>query len=530
MKNSAPKSFIQIHYHNRPCGVTKVMERYAEAFNRTCHSSIKRNLIICNNDYNNSKRPGSNYEVLSIKEFEYHEFHTKKAFLSMRERLFKKLEQIIINKNLPEPICIVGHNLSLGKNSALSAAYADIAKKFQSDKGMHFYSVIHDMAEEGRVKLLIQIRNVESLGIPVWNYLYPKDNLQYVVLNKRNYKLFRSEGLQVSLLPNPLDNIRYAKKLSKNERYKIDTALNKLSKRDNTHFKASERTYFYPVRIISRKNVLEAVIIACVINKGNLLIGGPGTSGYDKKLFEKVRHISQRYNLPVVFDVERIREYLPQNVIKKRGVFELLYDYSDLCITTSIVEGFGYALYEPWLYGKEVTGRLPIGISKSEIINCNHLYNRFDIPLSWISLKELISQYYYELKEAFGKKISLPKAGDFKKDFIKSSIRHGYIDFGILNQEMQFKVFEKLCLSNNDMYDALKYLKNFQIKNNVSSACIRNNKYGITNKLAGRSFEKKFKECFYYVKPGIGKDSFKSRSFIHYFSSLSEFRLLMSNS
>lgn len=530
MKNSAPKSFIQIHYHNRPCGVTKVMERYAEAFNRTCHSSIKRNLIICNNDYNNSKRPSSNYKVLSIKEFEYHEFHTKKAFLSMRERLFKKLEQIIINKNLPKPICIVGHNLSLGKNIALSAAYADIVKIFQSGKGMHFYSVIHDMAEEGRVKLLIQIRNMESLGVPVWNYLYPKDKLQYVVLNKRNYKLFRDAGLPAKLLHNPLDNIGYTKKLSKNERYKIDTALNKLSKRDNTHFKTSDRTFFYPVRIISRKNVLEAIIIACVINRGNLLIGGPGTSGYDKKLFEKVKHISQRYNLPVVFDVERIREYLPQNVIEKRGVFELLYDYSDLCITTSIVEGFGYALYEPWLYGREVTGRLPIGISKSEIINLNHLYNRFDIPLSWISLKELISQYYYELKKAFGKKNSLPKANDFKKDFIKLLIRNEYIDFGILNQEMQFKVFEKLCLSNNSMDNNQKYLRDLQINKRVSSACIKKNKYGIANKLGGRSFDKKFKECFYYVKPAIEKGSCKSRSFIGYFSSMSEFRLLMSNS
>lgn len=530
MKSNPPKSFIQIHYHNRTSGVTKVMERYAEMFNRTCHSSIKRNLIICNNEFSNSRKLNSNYKVISIKDCDYHTFYSKKAFLFIKKKLYRKLESIIKNKKLPKPICIVGHNLSLGKNSALSAAYADITKKFQSDKGMHFYSVIHDMAEEGRVKLLIQIRNMESLGIPVWNYLYPKDNLQYVVLNKRNYKLFRDAGLPVKLLHNPLDNIRYAEKLSKNERYKIDTALNKLSKRDNTHFKASERTFFYPVRIIARKNVLEAIIIACVINRGNLLIGGPGTSGYDKKLFEKVRHISQRYNLPVVFDVERIREHLPQNIIKKRGVFELLYDYSDLCITTSIVEGFGYALYESWLYGKEVTGRLPLGISKSEIINCNHLYNRFDIPLSWISLKELISQYYYELKRAFGKKNSLPKANDFKKDFIKLLIRNGQIDFGILNQEMQFTVFEKLCLSNNGMYNAKKYLKNIQINKRVSSACIKKNEYGITNKLGGRSFDKKFKECFYYVKPAIEKGSCKSRSFKSYFSSLSEFRLLMSSS
>ena len=524
MKNSPPQSFIQIHYHNRPGGVTTVMERYAEAFNRTGHSGIKQNIILCNNNY--YKRSGSNYEVISFKDCEYHKFYTKKAFSSMRERLFKKLEKIIINKNLPGPVCIVGHNLSLGKNIALSAAFDDLVKKFQSDNGIRFYSVIHDMAQEGRVRLLILIKNMESLGIPVWKYLYPRDNLPYVVLNKRNHKLFRNTGLPVKLLPNPLDNIKHTEKLSENERNKIGIALKKLSGSDNTDFKISEKTFFYPVRIISRKNVLEAIIMACIINKGNLIIGSPGTSRYDKKLFEKIRHMSQRYNLPVVFDVERIREYLPKNVLKQRGVFELLYDYSDLCITTSIVEGFGYALYEPWIYGREVYGRLPLGISKSEIINLKHLYNRFDIPVSWISLKELTGQYHDELKRASGKKAVVPKLNEFKKVFIKLFVRNGCIDFGILSLQMQFEAFEKICLNTTGIHD----LKKYTINEKANSASIKKNKNDILNKLTGRPFDTKFMECFYYAAPGPERGESKSRSFINYFSSLNEFRLLMSSS
>ena len=49
------------------------------------------------------------------------------------------------------------------------------------------------------------------------------------------------------------------------------------------------------------------------------------------------------------------------------------------------------------------------------------------------------------------------------------------------------------------MYDALKYLKDFPINKKISSTLIKKNKYRITNKLAGRSFDKKFGECFYNV-------------------------------
>ena len=140
---------------------------------------------------------------------------------------------------------------------------------------------------------------------------------------------------------------------------------------------------------------MEAVIQVCFIRKANLLIGSPGTSRHDIKLFNKIKQLSQRYNLPVVLDVERIRAYLPDTLIKMKNVLEILYRYSDWCTTTSIAEGFGYALYEPWMYYKKVTGRLPMGISKSEIIDLNHLYEKFFIPVTRVPVKELVNQYYY---------------------------------------------------------------------------------------------------------------------------------------
>ena len=292
MKLLIPKTFIQIHYHNRVGGVTRVMERYAEAFNRTSRSSIKQSLIICNNYNNINKKPNKNYNVLSVKECDYHRFQSKKAFISIQKRLFRKLADLLSNKDLPRPVCVVAHNLSLGKNIALSAAFSELIDFFKSDNEVRFYSVIHDMAEEGRTNLFNHIRSVKSLGIPVWDYLYPKGDVEYVVLNKRNYTLFQNAGFPVTLLPNPVEEIEKSQRLSRSERLKITAALSKVSKKENTNFTPSAETVLYPVRVISRKNVLEAIVTVCIMHKANLLIGSPGTSRHDKKLFNKTKQLS----------------------------------------------------------------------------------------------------------------------------------------------------------------------------------------------------------------------------------------------
>ncbi len=531
----APKSFIQIHYHNRPGGVTTVMERYSGVFNRTSRSNIRRSFIICNNY---SKKTYSNYEVIPVQECDYHRFHTKKAFLLIRQRLFRKLTKLLSNKELPRPVCIVAHNLSLGKNIALSAAFSDLIDLFKSDNEVRFYSVIHDMAEEGRSELLSHIRDMEFLGIPVWDYLYPKGYLEYIVLNKRNYKLFSNAKFPVTLLPNPIKGNNETRNLSQSERRKVYIALSKLSKKDNTNFIPSAETVFYPVRIISRKNVLEAIIKVCVIHKANLLIGSPGTSGYDKKLYKKIGRLSQRYNLPVIPDIERIREYLPDKLTKVRSVLELLYSYSDWCITTSIVEGFGYALYEPWMYYKKVTGRLPLGISRSELIDFSHLHDNFYIPVSWLPVEELVNQYYLEIKRTFGKEVTLLNVNEFKNHFMKSFIYNGTIDFSVLNQEMQYEVLKKLIADKGRLRAELKNLndgiskweRDNNITEEIDTVYIEKNRKAIINNLTGSSFDKRFKECFYNIKPCMKRGSGKGRSFISHFSSLSEFRLLMSNS
>lgn len=511
------------------------MKKYAEVFNRTSHSGIKRNIIICN-DVHSDWVNSNCVEIVSIPDCDYHKFHSKKSFLTLKNRLLRKLEDIITNQDLPRPVCIVGHNLSLGKNLAISAAFAELANNCTSEDNIRFYSVIHDMAEEGRTHLMSRIRHMESIGIPVWNNLYPQmRNLKYVVINSRNYNLFRDARFSVSLLPNPLDSVKLSRGLSKLEYNRIEYGLSQISQKDNTAFNTSAKTFFYPVRVISRKNILEAIIIACLMNKANLLVGGCETSKHDSDLFKRIKQISRRYNLPVVLDVERLREYLPKWLLKKSCVFGLIYNYSDICITTSIAEGFGYALYEPWLYGKKVMGRLPHGISPSELINSSHLYSRFDIPVEWLSIAELEQEYYSQIKRTFGADNTLCQKADFNKIFRKSFIHNGCIDFGALNQEMQFTILENLCLYKNGAAIKPNSLKDIasisencaQIFNGENLSYIEENRRILKKNLVGRSFDKSFKACFYKPFSFTKKNDLERGFLTRYFSSLDVFRLLM---
>lgn len=532
MNLNIPRTFIQIHYHNRPGGVARVIEGYFKTFDRTCRSNKKKSVIICKNYL---EEPSSNYEVVSVKECDYRRFYTSGTFLRLRCRLFRKLIKIITHDALPKPVCVVAHNLSLGKNIALSAAFSDVVDFFRSDNTVRFYSVIHDMAEEGRVQLVNYIQSMESLGIPVWNFLYPKGKLKYIVLNNRNYRLYKNAFFPVILLPNPVIEKGNYPRLSRFERREIITACVKLSKRDNTTFIPASETVLYPVRIISRKNVLEAVIKVCIIDKANLLIGSPGTSRYDRKLYNTIKKISQRYNLPVLLDIERIREYLPRSVIKKKRIIELVYAISDRCISTSIAEGFGFALFEPWMYYKKVTGRIPKGISKTEIIDLSHLYDSFSIPASWISIEELIRHYYLHFMKMFAQKgIQLDKKS-FASRFNKVFIHRGAIDFSILSQKMQFDVLQRIMKDRDSMRvelincnnKASEWKNDSTVTKEKDTAFIEKNKKTIIDNLTGRHFEKRFRECFYFNNTRLKRGNRNASPFIGHFASLSEFRLLL---
>jgi hypothetical protein len=64
----------------------------------------------------------------------------------------------------------------------------------------------------------------------------------------------------------------------------------------------------------------------------------------------------ERYRLRVILDAGKLITGRNRDI---GNPVPLLYAASDLALSTSLAEGFGYGLYEPLLYGKAVIARRP---------------------------------------------------------------------------------------------------------------------------------------------------------------------------
>jgi hypothetical protein len=113
------------------------------------------------------------------------------------------------------------------------------------------------------------------------------------------------------------------------------------------------------------------------------------------------------------------------------------------------------------------------------------------------------------------------------------------IDFGVLSHKIQFSILHKLFASPKRKSNNSNYLKDvislweseLEAAEKTGCASVEKNRKTIREKLAGRSFDKRFKECFDSRKRSCDKrGKYNNQLFLEYFSSLNEFRLLMSNS
>jgi hypothetical protein len=435
-------SFVQIHYHNRPGGVTSVMGKYGQAFGKAYGSAAGASLVVCAKHQAHTDMDGA--RVIDVRECGYHSFRTSVAFVKARDRLSRRLEQIITSGHLARSVCVVGHNMNLAKNCALSSAFAQCALRLAKQKNEYrFFSVVHDFAEEGRLDLISQIVSLERLGIKIWDELYPvSPNLCFVALNNRNYSILKKAGFQVRLLPNQVSvPVRGISPASFN-RKKTLTALSHIAVQDGMAFNPSAPVVFYPSRIISRKNPVEAILVSHFFFSSNLLLGEPGTSIEDMALAAHLKRLCGTHKIPAIFNSGRAAGSLLRH---DEMPFYLLYRVADVCITTSVLEGFGYALYEPWLYYKAVVGRMPAKSDVQKKIAAAGLYSRLLIPCRWIDIDKLVWRYYRDMRKCCGAVEEFPDTKSFSKQFNKAFIEKEGIDFGCLDIATQYAVLESLC-------------------------------------------------------------------------------------
>jgi glycosyltransferase involved in cell wall biosynthesis len=525
-------TLIQVHYHDRPGGVATVMGHFSAAFSGLCGNSPGKRLVLCRKT-GASGVTWQGTRIIDIKECDYRLFGSRTAFLSTRDRLAASLARAIASADTARPVYVVGHNLTLGKNCALSSAFALCARRMVGRSGrIRFFSVIHDFAEEGRAALMAQIRFIRDLGIDIDNDLYPLlPNFHFVALNRRNRSLLNRAGFSAAFIPTPMGIVEIKKTHPASGRSAMLKSLYAIARKEKIFISRRLPVVLYPSRIISRKNPLEAILLGQCVFHANLLLGSSGRSRPDRLLTDACKRLCAAHRLPIVFDCGRISLRPAQGTDE----YSLLYHVADVCLSTSVAEGFGYGLHEPRMHGKAVIGRLPLGIGEESAPDGSWLYKRLLIPCAWIDVETLKRKYHRTMLRCFGDEPLLREYGFFSKKFDACFIRGGGIDYGCLDAAGQYEVLAGL-LQNPEMIE--KWRKAFPcqfaaLQGAFSMARQGMSRRGALNRrrpvaaLSQESFVNALGRCLSQKARPAG--SRPDRALVRrYFCSLKRFRLLQS--
>lgn len=496
---------LQVHYHFRVGGVREVICGYSKAFS-ALNGPGSFNALICSHDqYQN----GSDLKIINITECDYQDLTDKESFFFLRDLLVNKIDSVL--EKIPLPAAILCHNMSLAKNPCLSSALRVLARKKDPCK-YRFFWVLHDLAEEGRIDMIEKVSRLQKIGIDIRDELYAIGApIHFLVPGEHVYSILKNSGFAVNLLPNPLRLNTITDKTA--DRTAFLKHLETLALSDGFTFDPQRPVCCYPARIIRRKNVLEAVAIACILMDANLVLGVPGITPLDRRLYEELIKLVRETKLRVVINTAR----LPWKLLTGDSEYDCnpvpyLYKFCDLALSTSLSEGFGYALYEPWLYQKAVLARRPAGFVYPQGMNSSLLYNHFPVPLEWICWKSLKEKYYQYYSRFVGDS-SAEKAEDHL-------IIDETVDFGVLDTETQMQVLRKILADQTDKQKmSILFRKLFPGWGGIidfalfDETLIRKNRDEVMNTYSDQCFRSYFRECISII-PAYNDCSFDYKKII----------------
>lgn len=315
------------------------------------------------------------------------------------------------------------HNHTLGKNPALTMAVRHLA-----DEGQHILLQIHDFAEDGRPALYRRLLHHVAKGdIDLFGAVaYPQaPYVHYAALNQRDAHFLHSAGANpafIHWLPNPV-----------------------MLPADNNSSTAvkweGKRRFLYPTRALRRKNIGE-VLLWAVMGKPNdsFALTLVPTNRMDRAAYDAWKRYARRWHLPIRFEVGMTSGASLTDWMRS----------STAIITTSVAEGFGLAFLEPWLAGRPVVGRdLPEITSefRDTGVRLHSLYNRLEVPLSWIGADKFRRALCRGLKQSH-RVYGRPLISDECDCAYNAAVRENNVDFSRLNESLQLVVIERVRSSH----------------------------------------------------------------------------------
>ncbi len=287
------------------------------------------------------------------------------------------LAEILVER-LADMDMVLVENLGIGIDAAVTYAfYLYTQYCYTSGDKKRFIYRFHDFVQQRPVNFM----NVKKFHhprfgvVPNWHsVLYPAyPNIRYIAINRHDSTRLLENGIEESrifYIPNSIDQSIISPDDRSAELRKIIIEQERLD--------PEVRFILYPVRCVRRKNVEEAIFITCLLNsltqgksarenthlegKFHLLVSLRPTSGDDGRYADQLMDFVNKHKLPVsigfddLVSLERKMDPADPTRLRHYSVGDR-YRVADLVVTTSVLEGFGFAYLEPWIADRAVIGR-----------------------------------------------------------------------------------------------------------------------------------------------------------------------------
>jgi hypothetical protein len=360
-------NYYALHTHMLAGGVKIVVENLIRSFDHQESSKKPKLHVIEPGDQGKYFPPRKINHITSKKVGVFDtQFSSRREFLDASDALAKNLEkQMDLSK-----LCVLhAHNANLFFNPALARGIKILAERFP--KNLLVLMQVHDFAEDNRPDRLEFLKSFtgkrdlklsRSVGFPTLR------NIVYLTINSRDEYILKKAGMsaeKVFYFPNSIHIKQFEQKPIKNN-YLLERIEN-YAKDEGYTFDKTRKILLYPVRVIKRKNIAEAILLLNIMNyikdEYQLLITLDSDIAVEDDYATLIKKYVKENKLPVTIGLglklissNGKRKKDTTGKINQHTLADLLY-HTHCIISTSVIEGFGFVFLEGWLSGKQIVGR-----------------------------------------------------------------------------------------------------------------------------------------------------------------------------
>jgi hypothetical protein len=437
---SHPESLVIVHYHLLPGGVCSAVKNSLVALDQAAWLS-KRSVKILT-----GRRAGidefrmfldqrgleAQIEVDTRLDYSERVWPDKDEFWQEASDLADWFLQQVSGASL-----FWAHNPALGKNALVTAGLMTAAQQAVVSGVPHrFLYHIHDFAECGRLWNLKNLRRCWGDG--GLDDFYPVcKNVSYGVLNRADCDRLVQAGIpreSIFVLPNAVPFVRAEKGKTKES---IGKYLQRYARLKGYRFEYGRPWWTLPIRLIRRKNVVEALLLAAIAEDSpQLLITLDANSEPERPYAEAVKNLFRKGKHAAVVG-------FGHELVGSAFSFDDLLLASDVVVSTSLLEGFGFAFLEGANRGRPLIGRNLPDVT-SDFADAGFpvtaLYDQFLVPIDGQTRKEMISKGQRFAQEQ-GRSLRLKGSTiDRFSDEVKAIFSDTAVDFGFLELSQQIRL------------------------------------------------------------------------------------------